>query len=626
MNLPAIENTFVCIANIDTPDLTAIVSSYIYTENQYPLIFEFPSATDYENSESGNIIEVHQITRNRSRQLNIKIKNVLQKTKGCENLILIGIDEKQKSYLTFLDEYNVIDIQDYSDVDSFLEPFFPEKQKLKINESDIINKLPYALKNNLALKLGNVTEYFNIPNSQKSDVLILIEDHNRSSVVIAINYAISINADVEIIENPDLNLRQLGNYIEDWKLGNQNSYNEIYSLVYSKISHINFSEYNYLTVFTVCVPYSLILENSISITHVNINLKPDFLIYNNIYFEQNENINSSLVFSPKEFGADEEIELMKKILNDKQIIVQELIGQNATASNFDYFLKLYPYDLLHICSHGGEINGYEVYEEFYDKEGNKHSVLYDEVVTFSPERGKELIKVTTKSIFRKFNGFEWKSEELEKQNYPHETFVDMQNAIFSDTKKNRIRKDNIVGSASIKCFDFNYQAFFNMVASGSQTPIIFNNTCSSWSEISHSFINSGSRLYIGTLWNIDNINAKNTAEEFYDNVENTFIIDCLNKTQKNLIGTKDENIYIIWGLHFATFKKKNTKSESEKYVIDRLLISLETWKEEHKKKLDKTTNDSITDYVYWIASFLDKNYQREILLKIIKNQLTADNN
>ena len=30
MNLPAIENTFVCIANIDTPDLTAIVSSYIY--------------------------------------------------------------------------------------------------------------------------------------------------------------------------------------------------------------------------------------------------------------------------------------------------------------------------------------------------------------------------------------------------------------------------------------------------------------------------------------------------------------------------------------------------------------------------------------------------------------------
>ena len=191
---------------------------------------------------------------------------------------------------------------------------------------------------------------------------------------------------------------------------------------------------------------------------------------------------------------------------------------------------------------------------------------------------------------------------------------------YSDTKKNRIRKDNIVGSASIKCFDFNYQAFFNMVASGSQTPIIFNNTCSSWSEISHSFINSGSRLYIGTLWNIDNINAKNTAEEFYDNVENTFIIDCLNKTQKNLIGTKDENIYIIWGLHFATFKKKNTKSESEKYVIDRLLISLETWKEEHKKKLDKTTNDSITDYVYWIASFLAKNYQREILLKILKNK------
>lgn len=162
------------------------------------------------------------------------------------------------------------------------------------------------------------------------------------------------------------------------------------------------------------------------------------------------------------------------------------------------------------------------------------------------------MQFSTKSIFRKFNEFEWKSEVLEKQNYPHETFVDMQNAIFSDKKKNRIRKDNIIGSASIKCCDFNYQAFFNMVASGSQTPIIFNNTCSSWSEIFHSFINSGSRLYIGTLY----INAKNTAEEFYDNVENTFIIDCLNKTQKNLIGTKDENIYIVWGLHFATFKKK----------------------------------------------------------------------
>lgn len=618
MEIPKIDRDFFCITNIDEPILSAIVSSYIFKENFYCSMYEFSNVTDFENEISGNEIDENQKSRIRAREFNIRIRNTLQRMRGCENLILIGLSEQQKSYLTFSSSNNTIDIENIEDIDTYLSPFFPNKEDLVVREDDILKALSHACKNNLILKINNGIGEFKIEEEKEesSDILIITENHQRASTVISINYANSIKANIEIIDKPKINLSEIEELIGQWKNGNDQAYEELNTYIYPLINHLDISKYEYLTAFTICIPYSLILNNIIPITHVNINLHPDFLIFNSLYFENTENFNSALIFSPKEFKDEEEIDLITDELKKHSLFIQELIGEIATASNLDYFLKLFPFDLFHICSHGGEIDGYKVEEQFTDSSGVEHIIEYDEVVTFSPETGEDLVKVTSKCIWRKFNGYKWKSKELKEQNYPQYVFTDMHKSVFQKIDKKRTAKKNILGSASIKCYDFNYQGLFNMIAAGNKSPIIFNNTCQSWSRISDSFIAAGSRLYIGTLWNIDNNIAKNVSEDFYKKLINDSLLNSLYQSQKISIGTNDENIYLLWGLHFCKFKTADSLENTRNHVLEKLLISLETWKEDYKKDLDVKIKQNISRNISWIAEYLTNNFQVDIIQRL----------
>ena len=57
-------------------------------------------------------------------------------------------------------------------------------------------------------------------------------------------------------------------------------------------------------------------------------------------------------------------------------------------------------------------------------------------------------------------------------------------------------------SCAIACADTIHQGQFHALASYS-SPIIFNNTCWSWSEVAAFFLAGGARAYVGTLWAIE---------------------------------------------------------------------------------------------------------------------------
>ncbi len=78
-------------------------------------------------------------------------------------------------------------------------------------------------------------------------------------------------------------------------------------------------------------------------------------------------------------------------------------------------LKEFPYDLFHICSHGGEVNGYSLMEQFHDRYGVSHTIEYDEVVSFASSPDSKLIPVHTKQIWRKLDGLVWGSSELKEK-------------------------------------------------------------------------------------------------------------------------------------------------------------------------------------------------------------------
>jgi hypothetical protein len=84
----------------------------------------------------------------------------------------------------------------------------------------------------------------------------------------------------------------------------------------------------------------------------------------NLLCELRPTLPSSIVFSPLEFEDEETNFVINKL-------------EDATSYNIDNHVKEYPYEILHICSHGGEVEGSHLIEQFTDRDGNKHIVEYD---------------------------------------------------------------------------------------------------------------------------------------------------------------------------------------------------------------------------------------------------------
>lgn len=608
--IPALKNKFVCIVSRQEPVLAGVVLSYIQVNGEYIPVFEFPEVEvkRYPVNES----DENYIMVTRAYETSVRIHNALRELRGCQYLILVAIDDNQKSFFDYLGEYNVLDIQDCNDADTYLSGLTIKTHYLSCRTVDIYSGVIMAAQTNRILKIDD-TESPLIGESNSKAGIVVIENHQNTSVLVAINYAVSINSDVALIEPPDISSREITESIENWKKAtDEQFFNDLSAKIYPKVEDINFTQYQFCTFFTSGAPYSLILKNIIPFTQVNINLSPDFFIFNNIYFEISNALFSSIVFSPLEFGEDEETAFLIEALKQKKYYVKELVGNEATAFNIDRHVTEFPYNILHFCSHGGEVDGYPVKLTFKDRDGKDHTVEFDEIVSFAGEWGNLKIKVTAKQIFRKFDGYYWKSKELKAQNYPRYVInSDMVKAIREDKNPRKERVEAISDSCAIKCHDFTYQAMFNSIAGNHSNPFVFNNTCWSCSDIAQSFLGVGARGYIGTLWNVDNSVARNTAESFYSSVFGSTILNALHGAFRHSTGSKDENIYVFWGLHFATIKEGKSVSESRVEIARKLMRSFYEWRRHIKGVTNEKTRDEINRLIDWNCKELENHFRTE---------------
>lgn len=576
MKSPELENKAVCITN--DLRLGALISSYFNEPNKYFSIFRFPEVNVFHADEH-NFEEDGYMLRIIGREAGVLINNAIARLRP-DYIILAGLDEMQKSFLKSFRWKNVIDIGLKDDLEEKLK-FLGKKfeGEVKCNEDNILDCLIEAKRTNRRLIFDENAEVRSVTHSDNKKGVVVIENKNDISSVIAVNYAFAINAEIFLVEEFNKErVYDIQRNIYKWREdGDYEAYKKVEEEINKRVKGINFSKFEYATFFTEGLPYSLILKNSIPMSYVNRSLREDLFIFNNIFYEGSDSFDSAIVFSPEEFG-DEETQILITKLKSEKFFVKELIGNNATVDNFDKYVGHYPYDILHICSHGGETDGYYVIEEFEDRKGKKHQVEYEEIVGFSRLPGKNLVREHRKAIFRKFDGFKWISPELKRQDIPSYVFEDMRKTLFTEEMgKNAVRRKAshpIFTSCHVKCFDSIHQGEFLVLAS-QNSPIIFNNTCSSWYEISKNFIAGGCRGYIGTLWKIKNSIAKDAANKFYGNFLERNVLDSFFEMCKQIKTTLDSDIYIYWGLPFSTIKKPKKLGRGK--VLGELLRTFFSW-------------------------------------------------
>lgn len=583
---PLVRKEFLIVVHLDKPHLGAEVLSYLYRPGVYIPIFSF-AEVDVPADGNAEEPDIYAIQRRRAEEFDIFFHNGYVENGGFENILLIGITVEQISYLRLPRDVNVIEIDEQSDLDAYLGAFSLGKaDKLECTPDEMPASLTKALNENKLLSVNgfsnNLDNYF----SDNKKGIVLVETVNNSNLIVAINYACSIDAQVvflpQLDESQELEVLDL---LEKWSGSDADSLIHLKNIIADNLGNIDFNEFEFATFFTSGLPYSLVVSD-IPISYVNIRYDPGFFIYNSFMHEKNKGCGSAVIFSPV-FFKDEECKRLKSLLEFANFYTRTMIGETATQYNLKNTVELYPFDLLHICSHGGEVTGHRCIVQFQDINNDDHEIEFEHILNIALTPYKDLHSVESLYYFKKLDGLRWKSDELKAKKYPYELYASLQHVISKAFDSKTViytgLKGRVYNSNAIYCTDFNYMAIFSQMGVPELHPLIFNNSCSSWLTVSTSFLAGGARGYIGTVRDIANDIAVRYSEQFYDNVFKVPIIEALFIASKDLKQKGVDDPYIFWGLHFSTLENVHSVRLNRHHIIRLLNQNLLVWRRKFQK-------------------------------------------
>lgn len=577
---PKLRRDFIIIVHRKKQHLCAAAISYLFEPDQYLPVFSFtdvdvPASTPVANP------DIYAIQRRRAEHFTVFANNAILHNGGCENLILLGLSKNQISYLDFLDHYNVLTIEKAVDLESFLGGFaFEKDEAMECSPEQSLQALIVAIKNNRKLKVGLHNTILNEYEFGQEEGIVVIEKGNTSDVVIAINYGVSVGAKVQLIDEvEDTEASDVLYLLQEWNDGNLDALSQIEDKLNTRVGSVNFQQFQFATFFTRGLPYSLLVMN-IPVSYVHVDYRSDFFIHNAIFYETGKRTGSAVVFSPIFFKGEETDNLIA-LLEFKNFYLRKLVAKAANVYNLKNTIELYSFDLLHICSHGGDVGGTRCEVRFKDAGGNSHTIEFDHVLTVAITPFLDKHAVESIYYFKKMDGLTWRSKELKALNYSHQLYASLLPEISRAFDQKRVRHlgnvDRVPDANAIHCDSFNYLANFEQLGNVKCPPIIFNNTCFSWMNVSTSFLVAGSRGYIGTLTAVVNDRAVRFAEVFYDNVFEVNVIDAVHAARLNVASDVGETTHIFWGLHFSTLNNHETVKTNQRKTVKYLAETLAQW-------------------------------------------------
>lgn len=589
---PLLRNDFVIVANVEASDLAAQVISFLFNAGQYLPFFCFHKVDVAQGVPIADP-DIYAIQRRRSEHFSVFLNNVLAENKGCENLIYIGLTHEQRSYLGVERHFNLFEINDLADVANYLSGFaFYKGEAIVCGKEQIALGLTVALKENRLLQIGDFNDQLAMPELSERGVVI-IESEDNISDILAVNYACSISASVHFVETlKKYEKDEVLHLLEAWSAGDGGAVEKVKEKLHKRIAAIDFSVRDFATCFTTGLPYGLVIT-SVPVSQVHLNYRPDFFIFNALINEKLKMAGSAVIFSTPEFDADGEATKLSALLEFENMYQRKLLGEAATSYNLKNTIENYPFDLLHICSHGGRVHGTRCLVEFKDKEGTSHTIEFDHVLGIHLTPYEDMHPIESIYYFRKFNGLVWRSKELMAKEYPQELYaiIEKEISIAFDKKKVKTldKLESVPNTNAIVCSSFNYLGNFSQIGGQECHPVIFNNSCWSWIRISNNFLVAGARGYIGTIRDVGNSVAVKFSELFYDAAfYKGTVVQSVHHALNQAIPDGEENLYIYWGFHFTTLKNRDRIEVNKTRVLQNLGQSKRTW---YRKLSEKAGGD-----------------------------------
>lgn len=538
---PRLIKNIVCIAK--DPSLAATISSYFNDKNTYFVIIDPP-----------RLDVIHcwfEVMRRR---------DIIEKM-NAGTVIFVGTDTEEEAQMSPSNTH-IVSIKKFNDIElgmGFLSKTFEGDMRCRLE--DVTAALIYAKQNNLRLIVDEDAPPFEgkLP---RGEHLIVVQRGKDLADVIAANYVFGCGAALAIVEgmSNDLHLR-VENEIDRISVLQQSDPVEALNALNSVRENLrlipeqNLKYFQSITFITAGIPYG-IAHDAIPACHIR--RFPDLgrFLFNNIWMEESRwSVGNSIVFAPfKNLSPIETDFVIRVFTRELGYMCDPLLEEEANVDNLEMYSGFYPYDILHICSHGGSAEGYEVTFE-WGEGGNRHVLEAYEVINRHPERSKpdanNMIRVGTKYIFRSFDGEPWKTSKKKK------AYLTSEQKMFEMTLEkhltSRVRVRHVPDLNRLHCYDGWFFGNLHMVE---MHPIIFNNSCCSAFDLGYSFIYAGARCYVGTSWPVDNDLATAVACDFYRNIHKMSLLQAFwlatNRGEKDMFKRKN---FMFIGTHFSTLCK-----------------------------------------------------------------------
>lgn len=133
----------------------------------------------------------------------------------------------------------------------------------------------------------------------------------------------------------------------------------------------------------------------------------------------------------------------------------------------------------------------------------------------------------------------------------------------------------VLGSAALKMADDNYIAMPRELADHG-SPVVFNNACASWHQLSGRFMFAGARAYVGTLFPVTGAEAAQVAECFVEHDKDVPLADAPWRAQNRTYDrSQTRRPYVVNGVYPQNLRV--LRDDVPSYIRGRLESALEGW-------------------------------------------------
>jgi hypothetical protein len=253
-------------------------------------------------------------------------------------------------------------------------------------------------------------------------------------------------------------------------------------------------------------------------------------------------------------------------------------GPAATSTRVQFLFDLLPFDVVVLSSHAGDAPGERVTYEYPDADGRQRRLTVDRAVGIGYDRVDDKFQVVQYLRFHALDGVDWR-DRAGKAALPVGSAMTTWGAAggVADRDQYIVKREpipRVIGSMAIQLHDGPW-LFASHGFAPEAAPLIFNNSCWSWHELSLRTTFAGARGYVGSLLPITDAEAQEMGQALFGRYLGMDMAAALWLAQRHVYGSSTRRPYVMVGLPFVSVRPNTHNSVS--FVSKSYLDAIEHW-------------------------------------------------